>query len=132
MGFHTGIRNHYRAANAGLQQQVAERGLLLSQFLTEAGPARHHFPMRNTVMSGYSAVTIVVQASESSGTRHQVREAVKHGRPVILSASVADSTTWSRRFAEDPLNNVFVARDERDALRLVQQATHPALPRMVA
>jgi DNA processing protein len=45
-------------------------------------------------MSGYGLATIVVEAGETSGTRIQVRAALGHGRPVILTDQVASSTRW--------------------------------------
>ena len=40
--------------------------------------------MRNAVMSGYSAATVVIEADWKSGARMQARLALEHGRPVFL------------------------------------------------
>ena len=98
----TGIRNVYPAANGALQETIAQHGLLLSQFLPDAPPSKKSFPMRNAVMSGYGLATIVVEAGETSGTRIQARLAVEHGRPVILTADVARSTTWGKALVDRP------------------------------
>lgn len=90
----TGITKSYPAQNAGLQREIAERGLVLSQFFPDAPPTKQSFPMRNASMSGYGLATIVIEASERSGTRIQTRLAGEHGRPVILTEQVASSTTW--------------------------------------
>ena len=37
--------------------------------------------MRNAVMSGYAAATVVVEAAYGSGARMQARLALEHGRP---------------------------------------------------
>ncbi|GAB3165049.1 hypothetical protein GCM10027059_22150 [Myceligenerans halotolerans] len=98
----TGITRAYPAANADLQQEVAERGLVLSQFYPEAPPTKQSFPMRNASMSGYGLATIVVEAGEHSGTRIQARLAGEHGRPVILTEKVASTTTWGGALRGQP------------------------------
>mgnify|MGYP003493188258 FL=1 len=57
--------------------------------------------MRNAVMSGYSAATVVVEAGWRSGARIQARLALQHGRPVILTDQVMHND-WARAFAELP------------------------------
>lgn len=127
----TGIRRQYPATNAPLQLEVERRGLVVSQFWPDEPPRQRNFPMRNGVMSAYSSATIVVQAGEKSGTRHQVAQAVKHGRPVILSKAVATTTSWGRKYGDDPLNTVFVAGNEDEALNLAFHAIHPPMPQVL-
>lgn len=113
----TGITKTYPAANARLQAEIGERGLLLSQFLPDTLPTRHSFPMRNAVMSGYGLATIVIEAGETSGARIQARLAVEHGRPVILTATVVASTHWGRMLAERP--GVHVVQDPADLEQVI-------------
>ena len=65
----TGIDRVYPPQNAGLQQEIAANGLLISQFLPGSPPTKASFPMRNAVMSGYALATVVVEAAERSGSR---------------------------------------------------------------
>jgi len=102
----TGISQSYPAPNRALQREIAERGLLLSQFYPEAPPTKHSFPIRNATMSGYGLATIVIEAGEHSGTRIQARVAGDHGRPVILTDRVAGSTSWGAALVGRP--NVYV------------------------
>lgn len=111
-----GLDTTYPKSNIFLQQQIASSGLLLSQFWPDFKPTRYSFPMRNATMSGYSSVSVIIQASEHSGTRIQGRVAVGHGRSVILSSQVATSTEWGTMLREKP--GVFVARDVDDAIEL--------------
>src|SRR5699024_12355289 len=80
----TGINRCYPRQHKELQEEVAKRGLLLSQFLPDAPPTKTSFPMRNAVMRGYAAATIVVEAGEYSGARIQARYALAHGRPLFF------------------------------------------------
>lgn len=115
----TGIRRSYPDQNRDLQQEIARRGLLLSQFWPDAPPTRFTFPMRNAVMSAYGHATIVVEAGEHSGARIQAREAVQHGRPVILTEGIVRATNWGRQMVGQP--GVRVASDPVGAIELVEQ-----------
>lgn len=97
----TGIRRHYPAANRELQEQIGREHLVLSQFWPDAAPTRRSFPMRNAVMSGYAAATVVVEAAYRSGARMQARLALEHGRPVFLLSSLLDHD-WAQDYAQRP------------------------------
>jgi DNA processing protein len=114
----TGIRLQYPAANRGLHRQVAERGLLLSQFWPDAPPQKHTFPMRNATMSGYGVATVVIQAGEHSGARIQARMAVEHGRPVILTDLVLNSTAWAKELRDRP--GVQIATSTQDVVDVIR------------
>ena len=112
-----GITDHIadvtrRAANAGLQKEIASRGLVFSQFYPDAPPTKQTFPMRNATMSGYGLATIVVEAGEFPGTRIQARVAGQHGRPVILTSRVVRSTNWGRELVGRPGVHVIDSLDE--------------------
>ncbi len=115
----TGINRCYPAGNRGLQERIAETGLVLSQFWPDAPPQQHNFPMRNAVMSGYGITTIVVEAGERSGARIQARMAVHHGRPVILTDLVVNSTQWGRELVGHP--DVYVASSIAEVRAVVEE-----------
>ena len=98
----TGIGRVYPAQNRDLQEEIAARGLVLSQFWPDAPPQRHNFLMRNATMSGYGLATVVVEAGEQSGSRAQARIAVEHGRPVILTSLVVERNDWARALVGRP------------------------------
>lgn len=78
----TGLGHTYPAANRQLRQHIESTGRAVSQFFPDQTGSRASFPMRNAVMSGYGRATIVVGASEKSGTRHQAKAAVGCSRGV--------------------------------------------------
>jgi DNA processing protein len=94
-----GISYTYPREHATLQQEIAQKGLLLSQFSPDERPTRRSFPQRNITMSAYSSVTVIVEATEKSGTRIQADAAVKHGRPLVITRRVATETSWGRTYA---------------------------------
>jgi len=117
----TGINKCYPAANRGLHEEIARRGLLLSQFWPDAPPQRHSFLMRNATMSGYGLATVVVEAGEKSGARAQARMAVEHGRPVILTDLVVERNEWARSLRGRP--GVHVAGGLHDVVDIVRGLT---------
>jgi DNA processing protein len=114
----TGIDRAYPAQNGDLQEEIAARGLVLSQFWPGAPPQRHNFLMRNATMSGYGLATVVVEAGEQSGSRAQARIAVEHGRPVILTALVVQRNDWARALVGRP--GVHVAGHLQAVLDIVE------------
>lgn len=114
----TGINRTYPAPNAALHAEIAERGLLLSQFWPDAPPQKHTFLMRNATMSGYGLATVVVEAGEHSGARAQARMAVEHGRPVILTDLVVDRNDWAKALLGRP--GVYVAAGREEVLSVVR------------
>jgi DNA processing protein len=93
--------------------------MLLSQFWPDAPPQQHNFPMRNAVMSGYGVATVVVEAGEHSGARTQARMAVHHGRPVILTDLVVNSTEWGKELFDRP--DVYLASSIDDVTKVVDK-----------
>jgi DNA processing protein len=115
----TGIGRAYPAENAGLQEEIAACGLVLSQFWPDAPPQKHNFLMRNATMSGYGLATVVVEAGERSGARTQARLAVEHGRPVILTSLVTSRNDWARALVGRP--GVHVAENLQSMVDAVDQ-----------
>jgi DNA protecting protein DprA len=121
----TGINHSYPAENRDLQRRIAAEGLVISQFWPDAPPTRQTFPMRNAVMSGYGRATVVVQAGEQSGARIQARQAVAHGRPVILTEMVVAANDWPKTLLDCP--GVHVASGAEEILKLVDHILATAI-----
>ncbi len=79
----SGHARPYPAENRGLMEQAAARGAVLSEFPLDAPPLPHHFPMRNRVIAALGLGTIVVEASEKSGSLITARLAADAGRQVM-------------------------------------------------
>ncbi len=107
----TGLRRCYPTENSGLARRIARECALLSQFWPEAPPTRRTFPMRNGVMSGLTLGSVIVEASQSSGTRIQARLALAQGRPVFLHVSLL-SQAWARELATRPGTHAITGADE--------------------
>jgi DNA processing protein len=114
----TGINKVYPASQRGLHDRVAEAGALISQFYPDASGSLKSFPMRNVTMSGLGRASIIIEAGERSGTRIQARVAVEHGRPVILTDFVVNSTKWGKALQHRP--GVYVAGSTADVMGIVE------------
>ena len=79
----TGVDNLYPAANARLAAEIAERGLLVSEFPLGTKPLAFNFPKRNRVISGLARGCLVVEAALASGSLITARTAVEQGREVF-------------------------------------------------
>jgi DNA processing protein len=109
----TGLDHSYPPEHAGLQAEVAARGAVVSQFWPEADASRQSFPARNAVMSGMTLGSVIVEASEHSGTRIQARHALAQGRAVVLMPPTL-VCEWARELADQP--GVVVAQDAADVV----------------
>ena len=66
-----------------LADELAARGLLLSEFEPGRPPRRHHFPLRNRLISGISRAVVVIEAAHASGSLVTARWAADQGRTVF-------------------------------------------------
>lgn len=79
----TGIDVIYPQRNAALAGEIAQRGLLISEFPLGTAPAAHNFPRRNRLISGLARGCLVVEAAVASGSLITARAAAEQGRDVF-------------------------------------------------
>lgn len=97
----TGVTKSYPKQNADLAEQIAEKGIIVSQFWPSTGPARWTFPRRNVVMSGIAQGTVVVEASSTSGAKMQARLALEHGKKAFLLRTLVTDQPWAQKYIAD-------------------------------
>jgi DNA processing protein len=79
----TGLDRIYPARNKALAHQLAERGLIVSEFALGTPPLPGHFPRRNRLISGLARGVLVVEAAPDSGSLITARVATEQGREVF-------------------------------------------------
>ncbi len=102
----TPLSHVYPKHNAELQNIIREKHLLISQV-----PFKHYlehdyrtnrsfFPARNVTMSALTEATIIVEASDTSGTLYQARAALNQGRKLFILDSCFQNKeiTWPEKY----------------------------------
>lgn len=79
-----GVDKVYPSENKALFDEIAEKGLLLSEYFLGANPLPFHFPERNRIISALSEGVLVTEAGQKSGTMITVDCALDQGKDVFL------------------------------------------------
>lgn len=88
------------ASNKRLQEHIYKEHLLMSPFAHGTRVYKSNFPTRNRVMATISDATVIVEASETSGTVHQAAECKRLNRHLFILKSLADNqkVKWPKSF----------------------------------
>lgn len=78
-----GVDCRYPRANDRLYERLEAEGGVLSEFPPGTRPLRHHFPMRNRIISGLSEIIAVIEAKHGSGSLITADYALEQGRMVL-------------------------------------------------
>jgi len=88
-----GIDIAYPPENAPLALEISRHGCVLSEFPPGTPPMKHHFPMRNRILSGLSLGVVVVEAKLASGAMITARWAADQGRDVFAVPGPVEQDT---------------------------------------
>ena len=116
----TPVDECYPRQNADLQSYVANHDLLVSQVpfyrysIQPFKTKRYYFPERNELMAAISLATVIVEASDTSGTLAQARACLHQRRPLFILRSCLEneSVAWPRKWIERPGVHVLDSTDQ--------------------
>jgi DNA processing protein len=90
-----GVDVVYPSENRRLVTDLAEKGLVVSEFPMGAPAYPQNFPIRNRIISGMSVGVVVVEGAEYSGSSITARLAMDQGRDVFaIPGNITSKLSW--------------------------------------
>lgn len=98
----TPLNKAYPKQNSNLLEIIKKDHLAISQFPDGYPSQPKNFPIRNRTMALITDATIIIEAGEKSGTRHQGWEALRLGRELYILENVANdpNITWAKEMMD--------------------------------
>jgi len=79
-----GVDIVYPRENIKVYNEIAKKGLLISEYIVGVKPDAGHFPARNRIISGLSNGILVIEAKKQSGTMITTNFALEQGKEVYV------------------------------------------------
>jgi DNA processing protein len=90
-----GVDILYPSSNRKLYDDMARRGLLVSEFPMGAPAFPQNFPIRNRIVSGLSLGVVIVEGAQHSGSGITARLAMDQGREVwAVPGNITSAMSW--------------------------------------
>lgn len=79
----SGLNNIYPSCNKLLAEKISQSGCLISEFPPDTPPFKGNFPQRNRIIAGLAQATLLIEASEKSGSLITAHYALQENREVM-------------------------------------------------
>jgi DNA processing protein len=90
-----GVDVVYPAENRKLAEELATKGLILSEFAMGSTAFPQNFPIRNRIISGIGVGLLVVEGAQYSGSAITARLAIDQGREVFaVPGNITSKMSW--------------------------------------
>ena len=86
-----GFDHIYPTEHMGLAKEIADKGLLISEFRPKKIASKFNFPIRNRIIAGLSDGILITEASIKSGTIHTKDFALDYGKEIYAVPGNIDS-----------------------------------------
>jgi DNA processing protein len=94
--FGSGLDHVYPAENRRLAEEIAAKGLLLSEYPMGTPGHPQNFPVRNRIISGLSIGVMVVEGAQYSGSAITATLAMEQGREVFaVPGNITSRMSWA-------------------------------------
>ncbi len=87
----SGFNEIYPTEHLGLAMEIAQKGLLISEYSPNKKATKYSFPQRNRILAGLSDGILITEASLKSGTKHTKDFALDYGKNVYAVPGNIDS-----------------------------------------
>ena len=87
----SGFDNVYPSQHRSLADEIARKGLLISEQRPKKGAIKYLFPLRNRIIAALAEGTLITEAGMKSGTVHTKDYALDFGRDVFVVPGNIDS-----------------------------------------
>lgn len=117
----------YPPENAGLYQEIASIGAVVTEFEHDMQPLPNNFPARNRIISGLSLGIVVVEAARNSGALITANFAAEQGREVFAIPGKISSQTsgGTNDLIKDGARLVTSVDDILEELKIVELKSVP-------
>lgn len=97
----TELGSCYPPEHAKLQEEIAQRGILVSRFSPALTPQKWFLALANRLLCTLASAVVVIEECDGGGAVSQAEFALDAGRPVFLYRSSVDNDAllWPRRLA---------------------------------
>lgn len=93
--FGCGVDQLYPAENKKLAEEIAAKGLLISEFPMGTPAYPQNFPIRNRIISGVSVGVLIVEGAQYSGSAITAKMAIDQQREVFaVPGSITSKMSW--------------------------------------
>ncbi len=93
--FGCGVDVLYPSSNRKLYDDIAKRGLMVSEFPMGAPAFPQNFPVRNRIVSGLSLGVVIVEGAQHSGSAITAKLAMDQGREVFaVPGNITSKMSW--------------------------------------
>lgn len=89
----SGFNYIYPSEHNSLADEIAEKGLLISEYPPQTKPGKYTFVARNRIIAGLSDGVLITEGSTTSGTRITKDFALNYGKDVFAIPGSIKSTT---------------------------------------
>jgi len=116
----TGVDVVYPRENKPLYDEIAKKGLVISEFPMSTPPAAYTFPQRNRIIAGMTRATLVIEAPLKSGSLMTAQFALDYNRDVLACPGQASSlkSSGANKLIKDGAVLIESAEDVLGALSL--------------